>query len=128
MMKYNLSQIMKAAWTEFKSLKNYPLTDSRRNRTFGDCLRSAWFVAKQAVKKAAELVSLAGKKFTQDMEITINYVTYSLRRWTNYGKDRIYVTGGKNRSGAFVDLLGNYNNLRGSDADRLASIIRNLAY
>lgn len=123
-MKYNKSEIMKNAWADFKALKNYPMSDSRRNRTFGDCLRQAWFSAKKAAKEAAELAALIGRKFAQDMEITINYVTYTLRRWTNYGKDRVYVAGGRGHD-KFVDLKSNYDNLGNQ---KLASIIRAFAY
>lgn len=128
-MKYNKSEIMKNAWADFKALKNYPMTDSRRNRTFGDCLRMAWFSAKQAVKQVAERTGLVGRKFVQNMEITINYVTYTLRRWTNYGKDRIYVSGGINnrmsRSNCYVDLQSDFDNVGKSE---LVSIIRSLSY
>ena len=123
-MKYNLSKIMKAAWVAYKSRDLYPSYDSRRRATFADCLRQAWFSAKQAAKQAAELASVAGKKFTQGMEITIDYVTYTLRRWTNYGKDRVYVSGGKLRD-RYVDLQSNYSSVNDS---QLVSIIRSLAY
>lgn len=128
-MEYNRSQIMKAAWAAYKSRDVYPIYDSRRRATFSDCLRSAWFSAKQAAKQAAELAALAGKKFSQGMEITIDYVTYTLRRWTNYGKDRVYVSGGINnrmgRSNCYVDLQSSYSTINNI---QLVSIIRSLAY
>lgn len=123
-MKYDLSQIMKAAWAAYKSRDVYPLYDSRRRATFADCLRQAWFSAKQDAKQAAELAALAGKKFSQGMEITINYITYTLRRWTNYGKDRVYVSGGKLRD-CYVDLKSNLSTVKNN---QLVSIIRSLAY
>lgn len=128
-MKYNRSEIMKNAWAAYKSRDVYPLYDSHRRATFGDCLRQAWYAAKQAVKQATELASMAGKKFSQGMEITIDYVTYTLRRWTNYGKDRVYVSGGINnrmgRSNCYVDLQSSYSTVNNS---QLVSIIRSLAY
>lgn len=123
-MKYNKSEIMKNAWSEYKGRANYPTYDSRRNKTFGDCLRSAWFSAKEAARKEKEISAFAGKQFKNDMDITIGYTTYSLRRWTNYGKDRVYVSGAKTRN-AYVDLMSNYDNV---GCSKLVSIIRSLAY
>lgn len=123
-MKYNLSQIMKNAWAAYKARTLYPSYDSRSHVTFADCLRQAWFSAKQAAKQAAELEATVGKKFSQGMEITINYVTYSLRRWTNYGKDRVYVSGGKLRD-RYVDLKSDYSSVNNN---QLVSIIRSLEY
>lgn len=124
MMKYNKSEIMKNAWAEYKGRTNYPSYDFHRNLTFSDCLRRAWFSAKEAAREDAELVCAMGKEFKNGMEITINYTTYSLRRWTNYGKDRVYVSGGKNRN-SYVDLMGNYDNV---NCDKLVSVIRSLQY
>lgn len=123
-MKYNLSEIMKNAWAAYKARTLYPAYDFRSKVSFSDCLRQAWFSAKQAAKQSAELASMAGKKFAQGMEITIDYVTYSLRRWTNYGKDRVYVSGGKLRD-CYVDLKSNYSSVKN---DQLVSIIHSLVY
>lgn len=125
-MKYNKSEIMKNAWEAYKARKLYPAYDYRSRVTFADCLRQAWFSAKESARQAIALASMIGKKFCNDMEITIDYVTYTLRRWTNYGKDRVYVTGGKNRSGHYVDLMSSYDNV--VHGDQLVSIIRSLQY
>lgn len=48
-MKYNLSEIMSAAWRRFRTLRAMGYTD-----TFAKCLRFAWSQAKAVVTAAAE--------------------------------------------------------------------------
>lgn len=48
-MKYNLSEIMSAAWRRFRTLRAIGHTD-----TFAQCLRFAWSQAKAVVTAAAE--------------------------------------------------------------------------
>lgn len=49
-MKYNRSEIMKAAWKRFKSKYNW----GKFYQTFAECLKFEWAQAKEAVKAAAE--------------------------------------------------------------------------
>lgn len=50
-MKYNRSEIMKAAWTLYRMSKKW--TEAYR-MSFAECLRRAWAKAKDEVKSAAE--------------------------------------------------------------------------
>ena len=50
-MKYNRSEIMKAAWNRYHACKRIA---SLNNTTFAQCLKAAWAIAKEAVKAAAE--------------------------------------------------------------------------
>lgn len=129
-MEYNKSEIMKNAWYFFNADKKVKI---QNRKTFGECLKAAWALAKSRLEKAAAQASLkatyAAKKFFNGMEITIDCITYTLRRWTNYGKDRVYVSGGINnrmgRSNCYVDLQSNCSTVNNS---QLVSIIRSLAY
>lgn len=49
-MKFDKSQIMKAAWKRFKSKYNW----GKFYQTFAECLKFEWAQAKEAVKAAAE--------------------------------------------------------------------------
>lgn len=96
MKKFNLHEIMKNAWHEFKICKS--LDGSIINgavyhcaKTFAECLRKAWAEAKKAVKAAAALAERVA--FHKGMTIDVNGEELELNRWTNYGKDRLYVGG-----------------------------------
>lgn len=58
MKKYNLSEIMKSAWSRYRKF-NAPYGKSRDGKkiivyTFASCLKAAWVAAKEEVKAAAE--------------------------------------------------------------------------
>lgn len=96
-MKYNKSKIMSRAW-QLKRCNSY--------YTFGKCLHIAWNEAKRAICEAEQQANVEAQKgqiYRKGMEITVNYNTYSLNRWTNYGKDRIYVNRGANSIG-YLDV------------------------
>ena len=91
-MKYNKSEIMKAAWNLYRT--NF-------SRFFGKCLSKAWALAKAAANKEA---------FT-------GYTTFNgfdFRFWSNYGKRRIYVTGYRKQYSGYIDL-DDGNVLKGTD-------------
>ena len=96
-MKYNKSKIMSRAW-QLKRCNSY--------YTFGHCLRIAWSEAKNSIIKQAQDAAANAQKgqiYRKGMEITVSYTTYTLNRWTNYGKDRIYVNRGANSIG-YLDV------------------------
>lgn len=92
MKKYNLSKIMKRAWELRKSYR-------ARALTFAECLKRAWQEAKTAYQN-----SQVSKIFTDGMEITVNGVTRTLKRWAKGGYDRVYINGGCRKGDGFVDL------------------------
>lgn len=92
MKKYNLSEIMKNAWKKRRSYRCRALT-------FGQCLKSAWDEAKMEYQN-----SLVPDKFTDGMEITVDGVTRTLKRWTKGGYDRVYINGGCRKGDGFVDI------------------------
>lgn len=51
-MKYNKSEIMKAAWKLFNMAKNWV-----SKLSFSECLRRAWETAKNEIKAAAEIAA-----------------------------------------------------------------------
>lgn len=92
MKKYNLSKIMKKAWEIRRNWHSRALT-------FGECLKKAWSEAKKEYQN-----SLVPEKFTDGMEITVDGVTRTLKRWTKAGYDRIYINGGCRKGDGFVDI------------------------
>lgn len=92
MKKYNLSKIMKRAW---KLRKSY----CARALTFAECLKRAWEEAKTEYQN-----SLVPIIFTDGMEITVDGITRTLKRWTKGGYDRVYINGGCRKGDGFVDL------------------------
>lgn len=99
-MKYNLSEIMKNAWSIKKSHKDL---------SFSHCLRRAWEKAKQAALES----SYIGCKFQNGMKITINGVARTLNRWTKNGMDRVYLNYGDygRKTDGYVDLVNGRHNL-----------------
>lgn len=92
MKKYNLSSIMKRAWALRKSWNCKALS-------FAECLKKAWTEAKTEYQN-----SLVPNKFTDGMEITVDGVTRTLKRWTKAGYDRVYINGGCRKGDGFVDI------------------------
>ena len=88
MKKFNLHEIMKEAWKMFKSIKKNGIV---KDYTFAEALRWAWAEAKKVVKAAAALAERVA--FHKGMTIDVNGEELELNRWTNYGKDRLYVGG-----------------------------------
>ena len=98
MKKYNLSKIMKRAWE---------LKRCNRCYTFSKCLHLSWDEAKRerkAAEEAEKLAAMKGTQFKQNMEITVGYTTYTLRRWQSYGKDRIYINVNAHRNIGYLDV------------------------
>ncbi|MDE6984125.1 MAG: hypothetical protein K2O99_06240 [Lachnospiraceae bacterium] len=91
-MKYNLSQIMKRAWVIRKDYHSRALT-------FGQCLKKAWEEAKNEYQN-----NLVPDKFIDGMEITVDGITRTLKRWTKGEYDRVYINGGCRKGDGFVDL------------------------
>lgn len=60
MKKYNMSEIMKAAWNSFNSLKRFVNPNGSRI-TFAECLRRAWAAAKKTVAAAEAINHEIGK-------------------------------------------------------------------
>ncbi len=96
MKKYNLSEIMKKAWSIKKSNKEV---------TFSECLKKAWAMAKALVNKI---------KFVNNMDIEADGYTRELTRWTKGGHDRIYINGGSRRGDGYIDLIKGVACLRGN--------------
>lgn len=90
--KYDLSKIMKRAWEMKKSYRCRALN-------FSQCLKRAWAEAKNEYQN-----SLVPTVFTDGMEITVDGITRTLKRWTKGGRDRIYINGGCRKGDGFVDL------------------------
>ena len=86
MKKYNLSNIMKKAWTTYKKFKNMvsPLS-------FSECLKRAWEEAKKATEKVNEITLETVKAATNKLVISGEYENVSFREWNGYGKSRIYI-------------------------------------
>lgn len=114
-MKYNLSEIMKAAW---KMVKN---SSEKLPMKIGQALKIAWANAKE--KRAME----TREKFEDYAEM--NGFTFS--RWEKYGKHRIYINNctGRNKSnnGGFIDLDRN-NSIVASGCVKFAAMAFLRAY
>ena len=99
MKKYNLSEIMKNAWILVKKI----------GYTMSEALKSAW---KDAKRKAEEkefkesLKAIKKVQFTGYAEVQCKeaWATYTFKRWTKYGKDRIYINYRNKRSVGYIDL------------------------
>ena len=100
-MKYNRSEIMKKAWEFFRMAKvnNWKHTF----RTFGECLRVAWRLAKEArveaERKAKEATIFTGKK-------AVSFEGFTFRFWQGGKNRRIYING-YHDGGAYIDLADN---------------------
>lgn len=92
MKKYNLRKIMKRAWEIRKSWHSRALS-------FGECLKRAWEEARNEYKN-----SLVPDKFVDGMEITVDGITRTLKRWTKGNYDRVYINGGCRKGDGFVDI------------------------
>ena len=96
-MKYNRSEIMKAAWGMKRSY-------SCRSLTFGECLKRAWANAKTTAADTAEFDRLNGKQFEDGETVTFEGYTCTLTRWTKGNHDRIYLNDGSRKGCGYVDL------------------------
>ena len=85
-MKYNKSEIMKAAWNLYRSCKKDCFCEVR----FSECLRIAWKEAKK--NSAIEELIQSHKEFHDGMSVQNSAgFDLELKRWTKNGKDRIYI-------------------------------------
>ena len=113
-MKYNKSEIMKDAWKMHRSY-------NARALTFGQCLARAWAKAKEAAKIASQTFV----RFVDGMTVTVDGIAFSLKRWTKYGMDRIYVNCGKEKV-CYMDIArkqitGNLNRSWGEGLEQILS-------
>lgn len=98
-MRYNMSEIMKAAWKMKKFFKKFKCI------TFSECLKKAWAEAKEA----ASIEEQGSQKFENGMTVCYHYqcdTFFTLNRWTKYGKDRIYVNFCNGKTLFYYDLIG----------------------
>lgn len=93
-MRYNMSEIMKAAWGWKKIFKE--------SFTFSYCLKKAWAEAKEA----ASIEEQGSQKFENGMTICYHDDFFTLNRWTKYGKDRIYVNFSNGKNFFYYDIIG----------------------
>lgn len=106
-MRYNMSEIMKAAWKKKKTFGSL--------YTFSYCLKEAWAKAKEA----ATIEEYSNLEFENGMTVHYDFMyshdVYTLNRWTKYGKDRIYVNFENGKNFGYYDLInkkiwfGNYS-------------------
>lgn len=106
-MRYNMSEIMKAAWKKKKTFGSL--------YTFSYCLKEAWAKAKEA----ATIEEYSNREFENGMTVHYDFMyshdVYTLNRWTKYGKDRIYVNFENGKNFGYYDLInkkiwfGNYS-------------------
>ena len=92
MKKYHKSEIMKAAWKHYRSMVKCfkECRGSNATYSFSEALRFAW---KEAKKNAAIEELIQSHKEFQDGMTVQNGAGFDLelKRWTKYGKDRIYI-------------------------------------
>lgn len=99
MKKYNLSEIMKKAWILVKKV----------GYTMSEALKSAWKDAKRKAEEKEFKESLKAIKKVQftgyaEVQCKEEWATYTFKRWTKYGKDRIYINYRNKRSVGYIDL------------------------
>ena len=83
-MKYNRSEIMKKAWSLFRTTMSH--------NSFATCLKESWKIA----KAAAERETFTGKK-------PVIFRNYEFRFWMGGKARRIYINGTKS-NGSYIDL------------------------
>ena len=91
-MKYNKSEIMKAAWKHYRNMVESinKLRGANITYSFSEALRFEW---KEAKKKAAieELIQ-SNKEFHDGITVKNGAgFDLELNRWAKYGHDRIYI-------------------------------------
>lgn len=92
MKKYNLSAIMKRAWELVKGL----------GYTMSEGLKKAWKEAKRKIEEA-DIKKVLFDGFAE-VECSKSWATYTFKRWTKYGKDRIYINYRNKRSVGYINL------------------------
>lgn len=95
MSKYNKSEIMRDAWRLYRTLHAHD-----ESYTFSDALTSAWRNAKAEIARAAEEAAQAANDVVINGWDVTKLEKAGAKRWTKYGKDRLYLRGVGN------DLLG----------------------
>lgn len=88
MSKYNKSEIMRDAWRLYRTLHAHS-----ESYTFSDALTSAWRNAKAAIAKAAEEAAQAANDVIISGWDVTKLEKAGAKRWTKYGKDRLYLRG-----------------------------------
>lgn len=88
MSKYNKSEIMRAAWSIYRTLHAHD-TDF----TFSAALKSAWRNAKAEIARAAEESAKAANDVIINGWDVTKLEKAGAKRWTKYGKDRLYLRG-----------------------------------
>lgn len=99
-MKYNKSKIMKQA---------HEIKKSGLCRTWSESLKRSWFYAKQERKAAEAKAARQAMKVENIFTKTATFEGAEFRFWANYGKRRIYISGGINNrwNGSYIDLTNN---------------------
>ena len=95
MKKYDKSKVMRTAWD---------IKYNHDNLTFGECLRRAWQIIKDAMANV----------FRNGMTIIVDGYERTLSRWTKNGMDRVYINGGSRKGDGYVDLVRRKTYLRGN--------------
>lgn len=88
MSKYNKSEIMRDAWRLYRTLHAHD-----ESYTFSDALTSAWRNAKAAIAKAEEEAAQAANDVVINGWDVTKLEKAGAKRWTKYGKDRLYLRG-----------------------------------
>ena len=96
-MKYNKSEIMKAAWDGYRAMKNV------HGYTFGMALKHAWMMAKKNADKAE---AEASKKAFNGFAVVNGY---TFRLWEKEVAPRktirrIYINSGNTNKGGYIDM------------------------
>lgn len=99
MKKYNKSEIFTRAWELVKKL----------GYTISKALKNAWAEAKRKAEKLAfeeSLKTIEKVEFTGYAEVECKeaWALYTFKRWTKYGKDRIYINYRNKRSVGYIDM------------------------
>lgn len=94
MKKYNLSAIMKKAWSLVREF----------GVTISEGLKKAWKEAKSMAVK-----------FENHMDISVDGWTRELVRWTKGDYDRVYINGGSRRGEGYVDIKRGTTHLYGKN-------------
>lgn len=99
MKKYNKSEIFKRAWEFVKKL----------GYTMYKALKDAWAEAKRKTEEIAfneSLKAIEKVDFTGYVEVKCKeaWAMYTFKRWTKYGKDRIYINYRNKRSVGYIDM------------------------
>lgn len=92
-MKYNKSEIMKAAWASYRSMHRQSKLSTY---TFAMALKHAWMMAKKAIEKASK-ISFTG---------FASFSGYTFKLWEKNDIRRIYINAKNSNKGGYIALIG----------------------